>query len=451
VLLFVPTEVLGVQNGQFTLSVIRYLSVIAVAVVIIFGCLVVVFVTNSSDRRMMEQQRENNRLLEDAMEKANSANRAKSEFLSHMSHDIRTPINGIIGMSHIAMKNKGDEKRVQDCIHKIQGAADHLLTLINDVLDMSQIESGKVVMAHEPMDVRSLIDNCVSIIGGQLLSRNLEFKREFGLFRHPYVYGDELHLRQVLINILGNAVKFTSDEGTITFRATETSFSSGKVCYRFEVEDTGIGISEEFQSRIFDEFSQENGQSRSTYKGTGLGMAISKKFVELMDGTISVKSRLGEGTCFTVDITFDINYEDRDKTPRLERANLSGVRVLLVEDNELNMEIAKEILQDEGVVITEAVNGQEAVDKFITSPQGTFDLILMDIMMPVMNGLDAAKAIRNSSHPEAGSIPIVAMTANAYREDVRMAMEAGMNAHVAKPIDIDVFLSVVERYTTHNL
>jgi CheY-like chemotaxis protein len=264
--------------------------------------------------------------------------------------------------------------------------------------------------------------------------------------QYPYVFGDELHLRQVLINILGNAVKFTSDGGRIIFRAEEKEVYGDKVLYRFEVEDTGIGISEEFQERIFDSFSQENGDGRSTYTGTGLGMAISKKFVELMDGTISVQSKVGEGSRFTVEVAFDINKDEKTSIQTHDKADLNGVRVLLVEDNELNMEIAQEILQDEGVVITAAVNGQEAVDKFLASPQGTFDLILMDIMMPVMNGLDAARAIRKSEHPEGGTIPIIAMTANAYQEDIQATMEAGMNAHVAKPINIDLLLAVMEQF-----
>jgi signal transduction histidine kinase/CheY-like chemotaxis protein len=446
VLLFVPTDVLGVQTNQFMMTMIQYFASIAAAIAIILFCLLFSVVKSANDKKMLEQQRENNRLLEIETEKAESANAAKSEFLSHMSHDIRTPINGIVGMTHIALKNGGNEERVEDCLHKIQLSADHLLMLINDVLDMSQIESGKVTVVHEPMDIRVILDNCISIIGGQLLSRNLDFRDEFGEMQNSYVFGDELHLRQVLINILGNAVKFTSDGGRIIFRAEEKEVIGEKVRYRFEVEDTGIGISEEFQEKIFDSFSQENGQGRTTYNGTGLGMAISKKFVELMDGTISVESKVGEGSCFTVDISFDINADEKSSVLTHDKANLNGARVLLVEDNELNMEIAQEILQDEGVVITAAENGQEAVDKFLASPQGTFDLILMDIMMPVMNGLDAARAIRKSNHPEGGTIPIIAMTANAYQQDIQATMEAGMNAHVAKPINIDILLAVMEQF-----
>jgi signal transduction histidine kinase len=445
-MLFVPTKVLGVQTSEFTNSVIWYFSCFAAAAVVICCCVLFIIVTNRNDKKMIMQQEENNQLLARAAEEAKNANAAKSEFLAHMSHDIRTPINGILGMTNIAIKNKDNPERVDDCLHKISSAADHLLTLINDVLDMSSIESGKVVIAHKAMDIRLLINNCVSIIEGQLATRNVEFIENFPELEHPYVYGDELHLRQIFINILGNAVKFTPEGGKIEFRVKELSYEKDKVSYRFEFEDTGIGISEEFQKKIFDEFSQEGNGGRSTYQGTGLGMAISKKFVELMDGDISVKSKLGEGTCFTVEIVFDVDY-DYQTTKNYGRKNqIRGMKILLVEDNELNMEIAREILKDEGAEITEAENGQIALERFVSSKPGSFDVIIMDVMMPVMNGYDATRAIRNSSHPQAGSIPIIAMTANAYRQDVEMAMEAGMNAHVAKPINVKMLLSILGQY-----
>jgi signal transduction histidine kinase len=447
VLLFVPTKMLGVQTKQFMTTVIHYFIGMVCAGIFIFACLTFVVATNKNDRKMMAQQEENNRLLALAAEDARSANAAKSEFLAHMSHDIRTPINGILGMTHIAINNKENPERIDDCLHKISGAADHLLTLINDVLDMSSIESGKVVISHKPMDIRLLVNNCISIMDGQLVSRDLNFIKTYDDFQYPYVYGDELHLRQVFINILGNAVKFTPDGGTIEFRITETPCDNHTVTYRFEFEDTGIGISEEFQSKIFDEFSQEESSGRSTYQGTGLGMAISKKFIELMNGTIRVKSSLGKGTCFTVEIVFEIVDDYSTKLSYDRTTQLQGMKILLVEDNELNMEIAREILEEEGLLITEARNGQQAFDLFKNSQPGDFDVILMDIMMPVMNGYEATRAIRNSEHPEAKTIPIVAMTANAYREDVEMALDAGMNAHVAKPIDIHLLLSVLEQYS----
>jgi signal transduction histidine kinase/BarA-like signal transduction histidine kinase len=446
VLLFVPTKVLGVQTTEFMNSVILYFIGIVAAAVLIFAVLIIVIMTNKNDRKMLAQQKKNNQLLEQAAEEARTANAAKSEFLAHMSHDIRTPINGIIGMTGIAIKNRGNQERIDDCLHKINGAADHLLTLINDVLDMSSIESGKVLVAHEPMDIRTMLNNCFSIIDGQMVSRELKFVKELEELQYPFVYGDELHLRQVFINILGNAVKFTPDGGTIWFRTRETLLDNNTVKYHFEFEDTGIGISEEFQAKIFDEFSQEEKGGRTHYQGTGLGMAISRKFIELMGGTIQVRSKLGEGTCFTVELTFEIDHNYKAKVAGDRTAQLQGMRVLLVEDNELNMEIAKEILEEEGVYITEAADGQMAVNLFTASEPGSYDAILMDIMMPVMNGYDATKAIRASKHPEAETIPIIAMTANAYREDVEMAKEAGMNAHVAKPIDVDLLLSILEQY-----
>jgi signal transduction histidine kinase/BarA-like signal transduction histidine kinase len=446
VLLFVPTDVLGVKSANFMSSMIRYFMVLCVAGIAVLCYLVFAVTTSKNDKKMIEQQEKNNALLALTAQEAREANAAKSEFLANMSHDIRTPINGILGMTHIAISNKDNPDRVEDCIHKIDSAADHLLTLVNDVLDMSAIESGKVVIAHESLDIRTLIDNCVSIIEGQLASRKLTFNLQMGGLAHPYVYGDQLHLRQVLINIMGNAVKFTEDGGNIELRVQEISFEDNKVTYCFEVEDNGIGMSEDFQKRIFDEFSQEAKSGRTTYQGTGLGMAITKNFVNLMGGRITVRSRQGEGSCFTVTITFDVDETHQEKEIPNDKAELNGMKVLVVEDNELNMEIALEILKEQGIITKEAENGQVAYDKFMASKPGDFDAILMDIMMPVMNGYDATKAIRASEHPRAKTIPIIAMTANAYQEDVEQSKAAGMNAHVPKPINIKLLLSVLEQY-----
>jgi signal transduction histidine kinase/BarA-like signal transduction histidine kinase len=446
VLLFVPTRVLGVQTNTFMNSVITYFIGIAIAGIAVFACLIYVIMTNRNDKKMIAQQKENNQLLEIAAREAEEANASKSEFLAHMSHDIRTPINGIIGMTHIALKSKGDSEKIDDCLQKINSAADHLLMLINDVLDMSSVEKGKVVVSHEPMDICMMLNHGISIMEGQLSSRDLTFVKKIETFEHPYVFGDELHLRQIFINIMGNAIKFTPDGGRIEFRAIELPVEDNKAHYRFEFEDTGIGISEEFQEKIFDEFSQEEKGGRSTYQGSGLGMAISKKLVELMGGSIQVRSQLGEGTCFTVEIAFEIAQNYQEQNPVHKKAELTGMKILLVEDNELNTEIAKEILEDEGILVTVAENGKQAYEAFTLAPPGRFDVILMDVMMPVMNGYDATEAIRNCSHPQAKSIPIIAMTANAYQEDVERAMAAGMNAHIAKPIRVDLLLSVLETF-----
>jgi signal transduction histidine kinase len=446
VLVFVPTEVLGVQTNEFLTSTFRYFLVVAIAALIIFGCMFYIFSTSRNDQKMLRQQIENAKLLEKAAEEARNANAAKSEFLAHMSHDIRTPINGIIGMTNMALKNKQDQDKVQECLDKISDSSDHLLTLVNDVLDMSAIERGKVTIAHEPMNMVDFIDDCMSIIDGQLVGRKITFVKEYDNLPHPFVYGDELHMRQIFINILGNAVKFTPDGGTITFRAQEISGYGEQVTYQFEFEDTGIGIREEFQEKIFEAFSQESDNSRTHYHGTGLGMAITKKYLDLMGGDITVKSRLGEGSCFTVTVPLDIAHDYKMEQPEEAPVDLTGMRVLLVEDNELNMEIANDILTDEGIIVSEAENGQLGVEAFEASEPGGLDAILMDIMMPVMNGHEATRAIRASSHPDAKTIPIIAMTANAYQEDVEKALAAGMNAHIAKPIDIDLLLSVLGEY-----
>ncbi len=385
----------------------------------------------------MEQKEESNRVLKEAAEEARSANRAKSEFLSHMSHDIRTPINGIMGMTEVALKNLSDAARVEDCLGKISNSSQHLLSLINDVLDMSRIESGKVTLNAAPMNMVATTDECASIIGGQLLERDLALIREFGDFAHPHLIGDELHLRQILINILGNAVKFTPDGGKIWFRVSETGSADGRASFHFEIEDTGIGMKPEYLQHIWEPFSQEDGGTRTNYKGTGLGMAITKQFVDMMGGTIAVESRLHEGSKFSIDLSFDIDHNaaQAPEVPEETELHLEGMRVMLVEDNEINMEIAQFMLEDVGITVSCVENGQLALELFQRQTPDSFDAILMDIMMPVMNGLDAARAIRALDRPDAQTIPIVAMTANAYDEDVRNALEAGMNGHLAKPID----------------
>lgn len=435
-LVFVPTSVLGGSADHMLGSTRRFFIVLGALLALDFSC-VVFYLTDNRNRRLMEQKEESNRVLKEAAEEAQSANRAKSEFLSHMSHDIRTPINGIMGMTELALKNVSDPAWVSDCLGKISNSSQHLLSLINDVLDMSRIESGKVTVNSAPMNMIATTDECASIIGGQLLERDVALIREFGDFEHPHLIGDELHLRQVLINILGNAVKFTPDGGKIWFRVRETASADGRASFHFEVEDTGIGMKQEFLKHIWEPFSQEDGGNRTTYKGTGLGMAITKQFVDMMGGTIAVESRLHEGSKFSIDLSFNIDESaaQAHETQEEPELHLDGMRVMLVEDNEINMEIAQFMLEDVGIDVTCVENGKLAVEMFESREAGSFDVILMDIMMPVMNGLDAARAIRALERPDAKTIPIVAMTANAYDEDVRNAREAGMNAHLAKPID----------------
>jgi signal transduction histidine kinase/ActR/RegA family two-component response regulator len=384
--------------------------------------------------------------MNEALEQARKANKAKSEFLSSMSHDIRTPLNAVMGMTGIALKHTDDEERVTDCLEKIEESSNHLLRLINDVLDMSRIESGKIVMAQESFDLRTCLANCASIIEGQLATRDVKLIREFEEFEYPIVIGDELHLSQIFINILGNSVKFTPDGGTIYFRARQIEKEGKKVFY-FELEDTGIGMKPEFLPQLFEKFTQESAGSRTNYKGTGLGMAITKQFVDLMNGTIQVESTLNVGTKFIIEIPMQVDTERKaELTPVEETFDLKGMKVLLVEDNELNMEIAEELLEEQGIIVTTAVNGLLAVEAFEQSKIGTFDAILMDIMMPVMDGLTATEKIRALNRADAKTIPIIAMTANAYVEDIKKTKEAGMNAHLAKPVDIDMLYATLMNF-----
>jgi signal transduction histidine kinase/ActR/RegA family two-component response regulator len=447
VLVFVPSSVIGSSSGGFLGIVIGYFCVIAAAIVLLFSATTFITVSSRKDKERLKQQEETNILLEAAARKAQDASKAKSDFLSSMSHDIRTPINGIIGMTDIAMKHYDEPDKVLDCLRKISYSSDHLLSLINDVLDMSRVETGKTQAAHEPMNLFKSLGDCTTIIEGQLLSRDVEFITEYDI-NYPHIIGDDLHLRQILINILGNSVKFTPDGGKIWLRVKQLSADSENVSYRFEIEDTGIGMSEEFMQHIFEPFSQEEGGSRTNYKGTGLGMAITKQLVTILGGDIEVKSKLNEGSFFAFDLTFGINADASDEGEEDTVAEISGLNILLVEDNELNLEIAQNILYEAGANVSTAENGLEAVDLLQNSEPNTFDIVLMDVMMPVMDGLTASREIRASHRADLKTIPIIAMTANAYREDIEKALDAGMNDHIAKPIDVSKLFKVISHYKT---
>jgi CheY-like chemotaxis protein len=325
-----------------------------------------------------------------------------------------------------------------------------LLKLINDVLDMSRIESGKTTIDVQAFNLRACLDNCADIIEGQLTDRDIELVRDFDKITEPYVFGDELHLRQIFINVLGNAVKFTRDGGKIYFKAKPIELD-GKTAFRFRIQDTGIGMKQEYIPHLFEPFSQEDGGARTTYKGTGLGMAIVKQFVDMMGGTIEVESVLNAGTRFEIKIPMEID-ENAQKIAEAgddeeREIDLTGMKILLVEDNELNLEIAQELLTEQGVVVTTARNGKFAVETFSATEQNEFDVILMDVMMPVMDGLEATRTIRAMDRPDARTIPIIAMTANAYDEDIRKTREAGMNAHLSKPIDVQrLYAQLAECY-----
>ena len=339
---------------------------------------------------------------------------------------------------------------MHNCLKKIEESSDHLLSLLNDVLDLSRIESGKVEFSPVPANITAVTDSVIEIVKGMILNRELNFEVHREPLQNPYVMTEPVRIREILVNILNNAVKFTKDGGTIRFDAGGRPGVDAQhivICYR--IKDTGIGMSEDFQKKIFDEFAQEENGVRTQYKGTGLGMPISKKYIELMGGTITVDSRKGVGTTFTVEIPMELtNAEKVEKTkPLVQHNDLKGIKVLLAEDNDLNAELATILLEDLGMTVTRAADGQEVVDLFAEYPAGTYDIILMDIMMPKMDGHQAAKAIRAmyADRSDAEEIPIIALSANAFSEDVQASLDAGMNGHVSKPLNMEEVTKVIER------
>lgn len=367
---------------------------------------------------------------------------AKSAFLARMSHDIRTPLNGIIGIIEINERHSDDLEFIEANRKKAKIAANHLLSLINDILEISKLGDSNVKLAHEAFNLEALANDVLTIIELKAAEEGVTVNAiENDQNIPPYVFGSPLHVRQILINIFSNAIKYNKVGGSITCEARAEGMKGNKMIYSFTIADTGIGMSQGFMKKMFEPFSQEHTDARSTYQGTGLGMTIVKSLVERMDGEIQVSSTLGEGTTFVIKIPFEIATEkDLPKSANTREISLRGVRVLLVEDNELNTEIAKAILEDEGLVITEAHNGAEAVEIYSNNSPGTFDIILMDLMMPVMDGYEATSKIRNSGRSDAKGIQIVAMTSNTFAEDVQRCMECGMNGHIAKPIKIDELL-----------
>ena len=372
--------------------------------------------------------------------KANSANVAKTTFLNNMSHDMRTPMNAIIGFTNIAMKMKTNEE-MQNCLGKIRQSSEYLMSLINDVLDISRIESGKLEYKPMPIKLTEVTDTVIAIAKGYIENRDLEFSVSRQTLENPYVMADELRIRDVLLNLISNAVKFTKDGGRIVFKAENYPGDDSQhivVCY--QVSDNGIGMSEEFQSRLYEEFAQEREWARTSYKGTGLGLAITKRYVDLMGGTIEVQSTKGVGSTFTVKIPLLLAENVAVKKDEADSAqyDLNGTHILLAEDNDLNAEIAITMLEEMGIQAVRVADGKAAVETFRNNPKGSFDVILMDIMMPEMNGYEATRAIRSlEERPDGKTIPIIAMTANAFAEDVQASLDAGMNRHLAKPINMD--------------
>ena len=402
------------------------------------------FIFKSNERKkIVVLQSQLNAKLQEVAYLANKANNAKSEFLSRMSHDIRTPMNGIIGMTAIAKNHVGEPEKVADCLEKISSTSDHLLSLINDVLDMSRIEKGKIDILPAPIHMEQLLNSCSNIIESQSIIENIKFIKKFNI-TSELVMADELHLKQILINVLGNALKFTSAGGYISFEVFEKTIEEKKSRFTFIIEDSGIGMSESFVEHIFDPFVQEKQDARTEYNGSGLGMSIVKKLVDLMHGTILIESKKNIGSRFTITLDFEI-YEDEilsaEKQSELEI--LSGMRVLIAEDNAINMEIARTMLEVVGVESVTAENGQIAFEKYMNAEEGYFEAILMDVMMPVLDGLEATKKIRNSQRKDALTIPIIGMTANAYNEDKEKALDAGMNVHLIKPIEVQKVYEVL--------
>lgn len=402
------------------------------------------FIFKSNERKkIVVLQSQLNAKLQEVAYLANKANNAKSEFLSRMSHDIRTPMNGIIGMTAIAKNHVGEPEKVADCLEKISSTSDHLLSLINDVLDMSRIEKGKIDILPAPIHMEQLLNSCSNIIESQSIIENIKFIKKFNI-TSELVMADELHLKQILINVLGNALKFTSAGGYISFEVFEKTIEEKKSRFTFIIEDSGIGMSESFVEHIFDPFVQEKQDARTEYNGSGLGMSIVKKLVDLMHGTILIESKKNIGSRFTITLDFEI-YEDEilsaEKQSELEI--LSGMRVLIAEDNAINMEIARTMLEVVGVESVTAENGQIAFEKYMNAEEGYFEAILMDVMMPVLDGLEATKKIRNSQRKDALTIPIIGMTANAYNEDKEKALDVGMNVHLIKPIEVQKVYEVL--------
>ena len=414
--------------------------------VLLLICLYTYYVYQKSKAEEQKQKQ----LLMNAAEEADAANKAKSAFLLSMSHDIRTPMNAIIGFTNIAL-HQNTVSDIHDSLEKVQQSSNHLLSLLNDVLDFTRIESGKVTISPEPVDITQLTDNVQAIMNGLLYTRDLKFEVHREIPKNQYVLADVVRIREVLVNLLGNAVKFTKDGGEITLDISSYPGADEKhIITRYVVRDNGIGMSEEFKKKLFDPFSQENyANARTLYKGTGLGMAITKKYVDMMGGSIAVESKKGVGSTFTVEIPLELTEQviQSEQKQHLHR-DLTGIHVLMAEDNDLNAELATIILEDAGMIVTRASDGKEVVDLFKNQPRGTYDLILMDIMMPNMDGHQAAKAIRalGIERSDAVTIPIIALSANAFIDDIQESLDSGMNDHISKPINTEELIDTITKY-----
>ena len=410
--------------------------------------------TNLAHRKQEQEKDEKYKAeLLIAAKKAEAANEAKTEFLQRMSHDIRTPINGIRGLVNMADHYADDMEKQTEYRTKVKEASNLLLELVNDVLDMSKLESGEIVLEEIPFNLSSISREVFVVIEQMAAEQNIRVAWEKKEITHRDFIGSPGYVKRVMMNILSNAVKYNKENGQIYVSCVEIPSEQPEMTtMEFVCRDTGIGMAEEFQKHIFEPFAQEYMGSRAKFAGTGLGMAISKKLVEEMGGTITFESKKGVGTTFVIRVPFkiDLDADKREESKDVSEKSIKGMHVLLAEDNELNMEIAEFLLQNEGAEVTKAWNGQEIVELFRKSEAGEFDVILMDIMMPVMNGYEAAKRIRSLDREDAKKIPIIAMTANAFTEDRIRAKEAGMDEHVAKPIDVELLIKVIHKLVKHN-
>ena len=405
---------------------------------------------NSSLKESNQKLEETQNTVAEALAAAKAASKAKSDFLANMSHDIRTPMNAIIGMTALIEHDAESPEKIREYTKKVNNSSQHLLGLINEVLDMSKIESGKLVLNSAEFDLKELLEQVEAGFRPQMNAKGQKFSITINQISHNWLIGDNVRVLQILNNLLSNSFKYTPTKGQIRLDVEElkqTSHNYAKICFR--VSDNGIGMSSEYLSRIYDSFSREERTTVNTIQGTGLGMSIVKSLVDLMGGSINVDSIQGKGTQFVVVLDFKISErnEKREEKPETveldENTGLKGMHFLCAEDNELNAEILSELLEIEGASCEICENGQVIVERFEQSKPGEFDMILMDVQMPIMNGYEATKAIRNGTHPLAKTIPIIAMTANAFSEDIQNSLNAGMDAHVSKPVDMKTLIKTV--------
>lgn len=430
-----PTSYSAQESDTFQFI---YRNRIAVATVIIFILLVgIVILIWSLQRARQERQ------------KADAANAAKTAFLTRMSHDIRTPLNGILGLIEIEELKEGDVQVARESRAKARVAANHLLSLINDILEMGKIEDRKLTLEHAPFNLKELCDNTLVLCKLRASDNGITMQdNSLPYATGPYMIGSPTHIRQIMINLLDNSIKYNRHGGSVTFSSKTKPLDDGRALFCFSVSDTGIGMTPKFLKHIYEPFAQEGDDARSKFQGTGMGMPIVKSLVELMGGTIEVTSELHVGTSFYVEIPLDIDKNPQARADTVERApdcSLADMNVLLAEDNQLNAEIAQALLESEGIVVTRAADGNETVDLYVGRPAGSFDAILMDIMMPGMDGYEATRAIRLSEKADAADIPIIALTANAFAEDAKAAHDAGMNAHLSKPLDFNKLKNILAR------